>query len=124
MEQYDVKFPRFKTKIVKKANIPIVRTSKHEIKKLPSVRRELFGKIFSMAYVEKKNHIITHDKDLDFTLSPQSPTLGIFSTKNHSTSLISMRLFKIAYTVSPDTDLIPVFRMIFFRCVMTVCTDI
>ena len=72
MEQYDVKFPRFKTKIVKKANIPIVRTSKHEIKKLSSVWREFFGKIFSMAYVEKKNHIINITK-ISILLFPHNP---------------------------------------------------
>ena len=66
------KVARFKTKIVKKANIPIVRTSKHEIKKLPSVRRELFGKIFSMAYVEKKNHIINITK-ISILLFPHNP---------------------------------------------------
>ena len=72
MEQYEVKFPRFKTKIVKKANIPIVRTSKHEIKKLSSVWREFFGKNFSMAYVEKKNHIINITK-ISILLFPHNP---------------------------------------------------
>lgn len=33
-----------------------------KFKKLPSEWRELFGKIFSMAYVEKKNHIINITK--------------------------------------------------------------
>ena len=46
-----------------------------------------------------------------------------FDFQHYSISLISIRLFRMAYTVRPGTVLMPVLRVMFFRCVITVLME-